>query len=352
MERIEYNKKANSVGFVIGEWGVRYDGRSFRLDNDGEKLVFLVEEEIESLVFDMEKKTFSVKLNNPSLSTDCVRSVDLSGCVDFFEKLRDSIADILLCRFTGGWLFKPIAVNRDRTVFDFNYNSGYRIESNGGFQMGNWSVTCGGKRFKLNNHGIKLISREDEDLEKIIFDVENKTVSVVVNNPTLPERIPRTVDLSDAPEFFEELRKDIEKILTTKGTFKSVTPNDDRTVFEVDQTNSLYKDLCMRLPYSTMVQTKGNRTVTNDPLSTYAIVHFDDYQVKPYLRPMSSMTEEEKNRFNSFMEKDDQGFPTDVINKEKVYEYLNWLLANHFDFRGLIDKGLAISTEVFNPYKH
>ena len=41
------------------------------------------------------------------------------------------------------------------------------------------------------------------------------------------------VDLSDAPEFFEELRKEIETILTKIGTFKSVTPNADRTVFEV-----------------------------------------------------------------------------------------------------------------------
>lgn len=100
--------------------------------------------------------------------------------------------------------------------------------------IGDWSATCWGKRFKVNNMGIKLIAREDEDLERIMFDVEKKTVSVTVKNPKLAENAPRFVDLSDASEFFEELRKNIEMILTTKdGEFKSVIPNIDRTVFEV-----------------------------------------------------------------------------------------------------------------------
>ena len=99
--------------------------------------------------------------------------------------------------------------------------------------VGDWSANCWGKRFKVNNNGIKLFAKEDEDLEKIIFDVEKKTVSVIVKNPTLLAKVPRTVDLSNATEFFEELRKNIEMILMTKGTFITVAPNADRTVFEV-----------------------------------------------------------------------------------------------------------------------
>lgn len=111
---------------------------------------------------------------------------------------------------------------------------GMRVEFNDGFQMGQWGVACWGKRFKINNNGIKLVAREDEDLERIIFDTEKKTVSVKVKNPTLPPNAPRIVDLSDSVEFFEELRKDIENILTTRGgTFQSVTPNADRTAFEI-----------------------------------------------------------------------------------------------------------------------
>jgi hypothetical protein len=70
-------------------------------------------------------------------------------------------------------------------------------------------------------------------LEKIIFDVEKKTVSVKVKNPRLTEPRKRTVCLSDVPEFFEKLHKNIEAILTEMGTYESVTPNADRTVFEV-----------------------------------------------------------------------------------------------------------------------
>ncbi len=112
-------------------------------------------------------------------------------------------------------------------------NKDFKIEFSDGFQMGDWGVSCWGKTFKVNNNGIKLAARQDEDLHKIIFDVEKKTVSVIVKNPTLSEKAPRVLVLSDATEFFEELRKNIEKILLTKGTFKSVTPNEDRTVFEI-----------------------------------------------------------------------------------------------------------------------
>ena len=45
-----------------------------------------------------------------------------------------------------------------------------------------------------------------------------------------PQRI---VYLGDVPEFFERLHKNIEVVLTEMGTYESVTPNADRTVFEV-----------------------------------------------------------------------------------------------------------------------
>lgn len=100
--------------------------------------------------------------------------------------------------------------------------------------VGDWSASCWGKTFKVNNSGIKLVARDDEGLERIIFDTEKKKVSVKVKNPTLPPNAPRILDLSDAVDFFEELRKDIENILTTRdGTFQSVTPNADRTAFEI-----------------------------------------------------------------------------------------------------------------------
>lgn len=95
-----------------------------------------------------------------------------------------------------------------------------------------WSVECSYKRFKLNNKGIKLYAKENEALTKIIFDTNNKTVSVVVSNPVLGENAPRTVDLNSDVQFFDELRNNIENILLTGG-YSTVTPNEDRTVFEI-----------------------------------------------------------------------------------------------------------------------
>lgn len=56
---------------------------------------------------------------------------------------------------------------------------------------------------------------------------------------------------------------------------------------------------------------------------------------KPYLRPMSSMTEEEKEDYNSKFEGRD-------FSWEIYYGSTDWLNAHHFDYRGLIEKGLAL----------
>ena len=69
------------------------------------------------------------------------------------------------------------------------------------------------------------------------------------------------------------------------------------------------------------------------------------YVVKPYLRPMSSMTEEEKHELYSscgIISLDFERRTTDMVaifNSAKVVDYFN---AHHFDYRGLIPKGLAI----------
>ena len=101
-------------------------------------------------------------------------------------------------------------------------------------KVGDWVADCYGKTFKVNNNGIKLCARNDENLEQVIFDTEKKTVSVKVKTPTLSDKVPRILDLSNDTEFFEELRNNIEELLTQKnGKYISVTPNEDRTIFEV-----------------------------------------------------------------------------------------------------------------------
>lgn len=68
--------------------------------------------------------------------------------------------------------------------------------------------------------------------------------------------------------------------------------------------------------------------------------------IKPYLRPMSSMTEEERaERISILWELEGH------INEDVAYKYLDWCNKNHFDYRGLIPKGLAIEvTKENNPY--
>lgn len=103
----------------------------------------------------------------------------------------------------------------------------------------------------------------------------------------------------------------------------------------------LLKDLCARLPYNCRVfyeyvddldeKTYGytltlNTWCINELVAEKAIV-------KPYLRLMSSMTEEEKIDYQAFFNYDGVEYPD---------EYIDWLNKNMFDYRGLIEKGLAI----------
>lgn len=65
-------------------------------------------------------------------------------------------------------------------------------------------------------------------------------------------------------------------------------------------------------------------------------------EFKPYLRPMSSMTEEEKEEWNSYV-----SVPYDKSLRRTPYciKYMDWLLEHHFDFRHLIEKDLALEAQ-------
>jgi len=119
----------------------------------------------------------------------------------------------------------------------------------------------------------------------------------------------------------------------------------------------LLKDLCARLPY-------GAKCKINDypePYYLSGVTHVGCYfnfgsvfesleDIKPYLRPLSSMTKEEADDFynNGSGDVDNR---TDVKglwcrNDSVLFEDINyaidWLNRNHFDYRGLIEKGLAL----------
>ena len=136
----------------------------------------------------------------------------------------------------------------------------------------------------------------------------------------------------------------------------------------------LLKDLCARLPYGVKIVTGGigktleSITIKPDYIEivvkgAYAYSHFihkdigewdnnDDLsRCKPYLRPMSSMTEEERKEFDDFCVIDEfaweGNFEIGYKNQAIIMsDAIDWLLKKHFDYRGLIPKGLALEAPV------
>lgn len=68
-----------------------------------------------------------------------------------------------------------------------------------------------------------------------------------------------------------------------------------------------------------------------DPLNS------DTYIIKPYLRPMDSMTEEEQSKYFRFKFRFSR-----VVNEVHLSNYHEWLLRNYFDYMNLINRGLAL----------
>jgi hypothetical protein len=136
----------------------------------------------------------------------------------------------------------------------------------------------------------------------------------------------------------------------------------------------LLKDLCVRLPYGVKIQAKYNpinidpndanveiekvgvlSMVDNDAVIAFACDDTNTYNyvtihdVKPYLFPFSSMTDElwkeyQTLKMTDWVEGDINGV---FINAGTITDWLN---KNHFDYRGLIEKGLAINATNLNIY--
>ncbi len=103
-------------------------------------------------------------------------------------------------------------------------------------------------------------------------------------------------------------------------------------------------DLCARLPYGVICQlsNKDAGISITEKLELGGLKHFifGTMDVLPYLRPMSSMTEEEKEDQSKIVM---QSMSCSLDNSESATTMLNdWLLSKHFDVRGLISKGLAL----------
>ena len=120
----------------------------------------------------------------------------------------------------------------------------------------------------------------------------------------------------------------------------------------------LLKDLCARLPYGVkveithwrnrdkgMIDSKIHRFPLDINKASVLIKPTSD--VRPYLFPMSSMTDEQKEEMRSF-----DPFQTEETKTlgQWAFHLVDFYNKYHFDYRGLIEKGLAIDATGLGIY--
>ena len=116
----------------------------------------------------------------------------------------------------------------------------------------------------------------------------------------------------------------------------------------------LLKDLCARLPYGVKMNHIADDEhspktligvakdmITLEGLGGYECVDVEHY--KPYLFPLSSMTEEQIKEFNSITQKCNTYIGKSIL----LTDFCN---KHHIDWRGFIEKGLAIDATGLNIY--
>ena len=124
----------------------------------------------------------------------------------------------------------------------------------------------------------------------------------------------------------------------------------------------LLKDLCARLPYKTKIHLTEYSDLTGEKLPSkikildYCMLGkvqayckgFRKDEVKLYLFPLSSMTEEQKIIYGNLCYAVIHSLAWDM--QAALNELIDWLNKNHFDYRGLIEKGLANDATGLNIY--
>lgn len=120
----------------------------------------------------------------------------------------------------------------------------------------------------------------------------------------------------------------------------------------------LLKDLCARLPYGVKIEVTYSKDSGSslrarlccegiNVLDTNILGLFQQSEIyiKPYLFPLSSMTEKQKKEYHNLCAED-------IISGlyYNTPESIDWLNKNHFDYRGLIPIGLANDATELNIY--
>ena len=136
----------------------------------------------------------------------------------------------------------------------------------------------------------------------------------------------------------------------------------------------ILKDLCARLPYGVkfacnknVYTAKGLDLIVTDEgdweyaVTAKGIAPIEIDFIKPYLFPLSSMTEEQKKELENLGWNFDNfeihnvseclGIYREYVAHSDCFVLIDWLDKNHFDYRGLIKKSLAIDATKLGIYK-
>ena len=159
-------------------------------------------------------------------------------------------------------------------------------------------------------------------MEQFLLNLSNHQVQDILEELGMLEN-------GNCPYTAEEIFKAGMEYAINKGLLRL----DDNKVMTQEENELLLKDVCARLPYE-IILLSANGKVTYQTDGNTAVELLIEEGWKPYLRPMSSMSEEEKNEhFGRTM-------AIDIVQTSK--EVIDWLNSHHFDYRGLIEKGLAL----------
>lgn len=123
----------------------------------------------------------------------------------------------------------------------------------------------------------------------------------------------------------------------------------------------LLKDLCARLPYRVKVQSTfyncdGTIWKYENEILTANLLVYKIERYKPYLFPLSSMTEEQNKELKVMCDwhDDDVDAQSILVLYQNHFvmksDVIDWFNKNHFDYRGLIPIELAIDATGLNIY--
>lgn len=132
-----------------------------------------------------------------------------------------------------------------------------------------------------------------------------------------------------------------------------------------EQKNLLMRDLCARLPYGIICEDGygnvleligieiPNTATFKCSDKTFCTTDLD--KCKPCLYPLSSMTEDQRNEYNSLKREVpvfhyEYGDIVEEVDLCETVESIDYLYKNHFDCNDLIPLGLAIDATNLNIY--